>query len=74
MEADIGTYPSLAVERLIKCRKDISLSWKTAESDGIKYSVGCLQGFLDKSQVSLSTGAQQFCPGHVTIFNCSKER
>lgn len=73
VNAENGTIAWPAIERFIKCSKDISLSWKTAESYKIESSVGCFQVFSEKPQVSLSAGALQLYLLHVTILDFSEE-
>lgn len=53
MNAEVGTKTCPAVQRVIKRSKHLSHTWKDTEGDGINESVGCLQAFNEKSQISL---------------------
>lgn len=77
INANIGTKPFPAVERSTRCSEERFVWCKNAGIDTVKSTVRNLQTFVDKSQVSLSTGPLRLYPSHITPLtfsnNCRRE-
>lgn len=73
MNAEICFKAYPAVERYTESSKDLSVSLKTTENDGMRLSVECFQIFNDKSKISLSAKALQFYLPHVTFLKVLEE-
>lgn len=71
LNAEIGIGACTAVKHEIKRSKDLEIFWRSETSDGISYTIECLQRFSDKYNTMLSAWALRFYPLHVTLLNVS---
>lgn len=73
MNSNIDSAACLTALKQIKTSFGHLVSWKYGHTDGIQSAIGCLQIFSEKSQTSISAGATQFYPIHVTLQNLKED-
>lgn len=69
MNALIGVYACVAIERAVKSSLNPNVIWKEKESDQVQSTVGCPQLYSDKSQTLMSADLYFFYPLHITLLN-----